>query len=233
MGLRLLGVDHLIITGDVAHCGISVEFLEFKAALSLTGWWGKERLTVIPGNHDRFNLYEAINSDPMEEFFDVVSSHAPRVKLLPGRVALFEVDSNADRADDRHYMERWLPNTVGKIYDETLERLEIESAHLKDHRVLVLIHHHVSMDWYPRLASRDLGGLMKPAEGVDELMAIARRADPEAMILHGHIHNVMPPGYMYGPHPVSNPGGFAETLRVNLIDVEASGRVRMTQAKLR
>lgn len=233
LGLRYLDVDHLIITGDLAHCGLSVEFLEMKAVLHITGWWGSERLTVIPGNHDRFNLYEDINSEPMEKFFDVVSSREPRIKTLPGGLAAFEIDSNADRVDDRHYMEQWLPNTVGKIYDRTLESLEAQSTTLAGRRLLVLVHHHVSMDWYPRLASRDLGGLMKPAEGIDELMQIARKVDPEALILHGHIHNVMQPGYMYGPHMVSNPGGFGESLRVNLLDVDAHGEIVITQAKLR
>lgn len=233
LGLRYLDVDHLIITGDIAHCGLSVEFLEMKAVLNLTGWWGKDRLTVIPGNHDRFNLYEDINSEPMEKFFDVVGARSPRVKTLPGGLALFEIDSNADRADDRHYMERWLPNTVGKIYDETLDSLITQSPELAGNRLLVLVHHHVSMDWYPRVASRDLGGLMKPAEGVDDLMSIAQDTDPEALILHGHIHNVMQPGYMYGSHMVSNPGGFGESLRINLIDIDAHQEVVITQAQLR
>ncbi len=233
LGLRYLDVDHLIITGDLAHCGLSVEFLEMKAILQITGWWGAERLTVIPGNHDRFNLYEDISSEPMEKFFDVVSSRAPRIKKLPGGLAAFEIDSNADRADDRHYMEQWLPNTVGKIYDETLERLDAQRAEIEGRRLLVLIHHHVSMDWYPRLASRDLGGLMKPAEGVDELLDIARETDRDALILHGHIHNVMEPGYLYDGQMVSNPGGFGEALRINLIDVDAHQDITITQAQLR
>ena len=233
LGLRMLEVDHLIITGDIAHCGLSSEFLEMKAALSITGWWGKERLTVIPGNHDRFNLYEEINSEPMEKYFDVVSSRKPRQKILPGGIVLLELDSNADRVDDRHYMERWLPNTMGKIYPEALDSLEKTRAERAGCRVLTLIHHHVSMDWYPRQASRDLGGLMIPAQGVDDLMAIASLTDPEALILHGHIHDVMPPGYLYKGHLVGNPGGFAESLRINLIDIDANQDIILTQAKLR
>ncbi len=233
LGLHKLDVDHLIITGDIAHCGLSAEFLEMKAALSLTGWWGDDNLTVIPGNHDRFNLYEEINSTPMEHFFDVVSSRKPRQKILPGGLALLEIDSNADRVDDRRYMEQWLPNTMGKIYDETLESLSSQHSEIAGNRVLILIHHHVSMDWYPRQASRDLGGLMIPAEGVDDLVDVAKLTDPDPLILHGHIHNVMPPGYTYNSHLVSNPGGFAENLRLNLIDIDSNQDIIITQAQLR
>lgn len=233
LGLHRLQVDHLVLTGDLAHCGLAAEFLEVKAALSVMGWWGEERLTVIPGNHDRFNLYEQLPShEPMEAFFDVVGARTPRVKRLPGGVALFEVDSNADRADDRHYMERWLPNTVGKIYPEALERLEASRGEVAGHRLIVLLHHHVSMDWYARKASRDVGGLMRPAEGVDGLLEVARRVDPDAVLAHGHIHDIMAPGYRHQGHLVSNPGGFAEGLRVNLIDVDRHDEVTITQAEL-
>jgi len=233
LGLRRAEVDHLLITGDVAHCGMAAEFLEMKAVLSITGWWGSPRLTVIPGNHDRFNLYEAIPEDPMESFFDVVSAREPRVKKLPGGVALFEIDSNCDRSDDRHYMEKWLPNTVGKIYPETLEKLDALRADIEGRRLLVLIHHHVSTDWYPRKTSRDLGGLMNPAEGIDELLELARLVDPNAVLLHGHIHDVMPLGYNFQGHQTLNPGGFAEALRLNILDVDAHGEITVTQIELR
>lgn len=232
LGLRRLEVDHLLLTGDLAHCGMSAEFLEMKAILSITGWWGPQRLTVIPGNHDRFNLYEQIPSDPMEAHFDVVGSRTPRVKKLPGGVAVFELDSNADRADDRHYMEQWLPNTVGRIYPEELDVLDAARADIEGRRVLVLIHHHVSTDWYPRRASRDLGGLMEPAEGLDDLFELARMVDRDAIVLHGHIHDPMPTGYTHDGQLVCNPGGFAETLRLNLLDVDAHGEITVTQIEL-
>ncbi len=234
MGLRQLDVDHLLLTGDLAHCGMAAEFLEMKAILSITGWSDSSRVTIIPGNHDRFNLYESIPNEPMEAFFDVVSSKAPRIKKLPKGVALFEVDSNSDRADDRHYMERWLPNTMGRIYPETVEALAAQAHEIEGRRLLVLIHHHLSTDWYPRKATRDIGGLMGPVQGLENLMEVARSIDPHALILHGHIHDVMPLGYTYEEdHFVSNPGGFAESLRVNLLDLDRHAEVTMTQVELR
>jgi 3',5'-cyclic AMP phosphodiesterase CpdA len=233
LGLRYLGVDHLIITGDVAHCGLAVEFLEAKAALQVTGWWGADKLTVIPGNHDRFNLYEAIPDEPMESFFDVVRSRAPRVKVLPGGLALVETDSNSDRDDDRGYAEHWLPNTRGRIYEEEVDKVAAALDQMAGMRVLTLVHHHVTDDWYRHNTFQRLG-FLDPAEGGEELMAAVALTDPHALLLHGHIHDVMPLGYTYlDDHLVGCPGGFAEHLRVNLIDLDAHDAITITQAELR
>ncbi len=233
VGLQQLQVDHLLLTGDLAHCGMPTEFLEVKAALDVTGWRGPERLTVIAGNHDRFNLYEDVAHQPMEDFFDVVQSRAPRVRVLPGGVALWELDSNSDRLADRHAMERWLPNTIGRIYPEAIEALDAQREAIAGCRLIVLIHHHLSIDWYPQTTAKKFGGLMNPLIGADALLALARQVDPHALVCHGHIHDVMPLGYTYGPHQVSCPGGFAEHLRVNLIDVDLNDQLTLTQLALR
>ena len=234
VGLHALKVDHLLLTGDLAHCGMSAEFLEFKAILAVTGWSSPARMTVIPGNHDRFNLYEAIPGQPMEAFFDVVSSRAPRVKLLPQGVALWELDSNCDRVDDRHYLERWLPNTVGRIYPEAIDALDAQRPQLAGMRLLVLVHHHITSDWYTLGQVKRFGGVMNPAQGVEPLIQAAALVDPCATILHGHIHDVMPVDYTYGlHHRVSCPGGFAEHLRVNLLDLTTEDDLIITQLQLR
>lgn len=234
VGLHQLKVDHLLLTGDLAHCGMSAEFLEMKGILAITGWSSPEKMTVIPGNHDRFNLYERIPGEPMEAYFDVVSSRKPRVKVLPQGVALFELDSNCDREDDRHYLERWLPNTVGRFYPEAIDALDQQRAQLAGMRVLLLVHHHVTSDWYQLGQVKSFGGVMDPAQNFEPLLEVASLVDPHAVILHGHIHDVMPLDYTYGQHHmVSCPGGFAEHLRVNIIDLELDDQIVMTQLELR
>lgn len=234
VGLHHLNVDHLLLTGDLAHCGMAAEFLEMKAILNVTGWYNPKKMTAIPGNHDRFNLYESIPGEPMEAFFDVVTSKQPRIKLLDHKVALVEIDSNADRADDRHYLEKWLPNTVGCIYPETLDWLEAHKDTMRDHRIIVLIHHHLTTDWYPPNPVRDFRGVMDPAKDADKLIDLVATIDPHAVILHGHIHDVMPIGYTYKTnHLVGCPGGFANSLRLNLIDVDQDHHIAMTQIQLR
>ena len=236
VGLRRMEVDHLTLTGDLTHCGLPAEFLDVRAALQVTGWLDPERLTVIAGNHDRFNLYESLVGEPMEAFFDVVDCRNPRLKLLDGPVALVEIDSNRDPVEDAHPSERWLPNVIGKIQPEVLDFLERPQLRqqIGGRRLVVLIHHHMSTDWYPRRANQNgLLGLMAPLPRTDELLQAASLSDPDALFLHGHKHDPMDIDYRLGRHRLSNPGGFATTLRLNLIDFDEHGAETLTQVQLR
>lgn len=228
-GLYRCDVDHLVITGDLVHCGLAPEFLEMRAVLEITGWWGADKLTVVPGNHDRFNLYDRLRGEPMETFFDVVGSRQPRVKNLGSGVALLEVDSNRDRRDDRRYVEAWLPNTVGEIYPEAIDAIDRLTPELEGMRVITLLHHHLSSDWHGAAAESLAPGLMDPAENREQLFEVVERVDPNGVFLHGHKHDVMAPGYTIGSHPVGCPGGFAETLGLNLIDVTTNDEIVITQ----
>ena len=232
VGLHRLGVDHLVITGDLVHCGLAAEFLDVRAALEVTGWWGEEKLTVIPGNHDRFNLYERYPSEPMETFFPVVTPREPRFKILPSGIALLEIDSNRDPIDDRHYLERWLPNTVGRIYPEALDWIDKNRGEVAGMRLVTLIHHHITSDWYPTRAST-IWGLMEPADGVEDLLEAVELVDPYSPILHGHKHDVMGLDYVHKTHQVACPGGFANSLRFNLLDFNVHGEQVMTQLELK
>jgi len=232
VGLHACGVDHLVITGDLAHCGLAPEFLEMRAIIEVTGWWGADRLTIVPGNHDRFNLYERLPREPMEAFFPVVSSRHPRVKKLGDGVALLEIDSNRDRADDRHFSEQWLPNSTGRIYPEEFDWIAEQKRELDGMRVVTLLHHHISEDWYG-MAVEQIGGLMRPAEGTAELLEATELIDRNAVVLHGHKHQLMPVDYTFGSHKVGCPGGFADTLRVNILDVDVHDEITITQAQVR
>lgn len=232
LGLHQIEVDHLLITGDVAHCSLPTEFLEMRGALEVTGWWGDDRLTVIPGNHDRFNLYEKVAGEPMDAFFDVVTPRQPRIKRLDEGVALLEVETNRDPETDRHRLEAFLPNTTGVVYPEVADHIDRHHAELRGMRLVTLVHHHITSDWYPRRPST-FGGLMEPADGVDELVEAIALVDSNGPILHGHKHDLMPVEYHYGDHPVACPGGFAQTFTINLIDMDRNDEFTMTQIELR
>ncbi len=232
VGFHRLGTDHLIITGDVAHCGLETEFLEMRAILEVTGWWGDDLLTIVPGNHDRFNLYEHFARESMEKFFPIASSRNPRAKPLPGGLVLFELESNCDRADDRHFSEQWLPNTVGRLYDEEIDFIAEAKEEFAGRRALIVMHHHISDDWHPP-GAENIGGLMGPAENVDEMLEAAALLDKNALVLHGHKHDVMPVDYTYGAHAVSCPGGFPDALRATIIDVNTNDELILTQIELK
>lgn len=232
IGLRVLDVDHLVITGDLAHCGLAPEFIEMRAVLDVTGWKGSENITIVPGNHDRFNLYERLPSDPMEKYFDVVSSREPRLKILPQGVAMIELDTNRDRKDDRHFAESFMPNSVGRIYHEELEFIEKQQAATRGMRTIMVLHHHISDDWHG-LNIENVGGLMDPAEGVSEFLAASELLDPYALILHGHKHQLMRVDYTFGSHKVGCPGAFHDHLYMNLVDVNSHDEITMTQIQVR
>ena len=236
IGLRRLHVDHLVITGDLTHCGLPTEFLDVRAALEVTGWLDPSRLTVIAGNHDRFNLYESLVGEPMEAFFDVVDRRHPRLKLLDGPVALIEIDSNRDPIEDAHPSERWLPNVIGKIQPEVLDWMAHPSQRqqIAGRRLVVLVHHHMSTDWYLKRANQNgLLGLMAPLPETTQLLDAASLSDRDAIFLHGHKHDPMAIDYRLGRHRLANPGGFATTLRINLVDFEEHGEETLTQIGLR
>jgi 3',5'-cyclic AMP phosphodiesterase CpdA len=233
LGLHQVDVDHLMITGDLSHCSLPTEFLEIRGALEVTGWWGEDKLTVIPGNHDRFNLYENVPKESMESFFDVVGPREPRVKKLDQGIALVEIDTNRDRVHDRHPTESWLPNTVGKIYEEVPDWFARTRAEIEGMRVVTMLHHHITDDWYAERPGSAIGNLMAPAEGVGDLVDALELVDKQALLLHGHKHDVMPVEYHYDGHPVSCPGGFAEALSINLIDFNQHDEAVITQVQLR
>ena len=233
LGLHQIDVDHLLITGDLSHCSLPTEFLEIRGALEVTGWWGDDKLTVIPGNHDRFNLYEKRPKEPMEAFFDVVTPRKPRIKTLDGGIALVELDTNRDPQDDQLFTEKWLPNTVGKIYEEVPDWFDTNRQDIEGMRVVTLLHHHITDDWYRERPASAIGNLMTPADGIDEMVEALELVDEQALLLHGHKHDVMPVEYDYHGHPVSCPGGFAEAMRVNLIDFNANDEAVITQVALR
>lgn len=232
IGFHKLDADHLVITGDLAHCGLEPEFGEMRAILKLTGWWGDDLLTVVPGNHDRFNLYEHLSREPMEKFFSIPSSRNPRAKVLPGGIVLLEIESNCDRGDDRHFAEQWLPNTVGKIYDEELDFIAKAKEDFAGMRSLVVMHHHISDDWHPT-GAESVGGFMGPAENTPEMLEALRLSDKHGLVLHGHKHDVMPIDYTFGPHALSCPGGFPDALRANILDLNVNDEITMTQIELR
>lgn len=230
-GLHELDVEHLVVTGDLAHCGLSREFVEMRAVLEVTGWWGEDRLTVVPGNHDRFNLYEDIERSSVDDFYPVVTPKQPRLKELGEGVALLEIDSNR-HPEDPHVLEQWLPTTAGLVYQDVVDWVAEQHGDVEAARLVTLIHHHVTNDWYPA-APVDLGGLMDPVDGFEMLMREVEKIDPSGPVLHGHVHDVMPVEYCWESHRLSCPGGFHQEHTLNVIDFGPDLEETITQIEIR
>lgn len=55
--IKKLGVDHLVITGDVTQSGQYHEYQKVVQILDEVGFYSHDNLTVIPGNHDLFSFF--------------------------------------------------------------------------------------------------------------------------------------------------------------------------------
>jgi 3',5'-cyclic-AMP phosphodiesterase len=199
------GVDHVVVTGDITDRGQFDQLATFRRLTAPIA----DRLTVVPGNHDR------------------IGENAGRL-LMRGRVAtethdglfLVRVDSTARhnrRPVDAHGL-----ITAGDLadIDAALDRAPARVL------VAVLLHHHVHRlpgdDVWERLAA--LVGLPWTAElrrGPALLGRLRGRCD---LVLHGHRH--VPAGLVLGhgedrPLHVANAGCSTSLGRSRLFHHEA------------
>jgi 3',5'-cyclic AMP phosphodiesterase CpdA len=68
--LTARAVDHVVVTGDITHRGKRSELERFRALFAPLYRAG--RMTLVPGNHDRWNDDVALEIMPGEERVDVV-----------------------------------------------------------------------------------------------------------------------------------------------------------------
>jgi 3',5'-cyclic AMP phosphodiesterase CpdA len=87
-----LAADHILITGDLTTTALPVEFRAVRSAL---GVWltDRERVTIIPGNHDRYTLY-ADHSRRFEHYLgEFAPQHSyPWLRRLDARTGIVGLD---------------------------------------------------------------------------------------------------------------------------------------------
>lgn len=157
---RYPAVDRLVITGDLTHDELATTYESI--ADRLTGW--RERLLVLPGNHDDREL--------------LADRFAERVRRVAGRVVFVE-----DLADwtlvglDSH----WPGNTAGELGEEQLSWLRGVLGERTQRPVCLFIHHPplaVGSPWLDRI------GLVDSARLIELLTGF-----PQAgLVCCGHIH---------------------------------------------
>jgi 3',5'-cyclic AMP phosphodiesterase CpdA len=202
------GVDHVVVTGDVTHRGRLDELAAFRRLTAPLA----DRLTVVPGNHDR------------------LGEDAGRL-LMRGRVAIDRRPGlHLVRLDSTAPHNRRLIGSHGRV---TLEEVDGVAEAVMQARpgdlTAVLLHHHVHNlpgdDVWERLA--DLVGLAFTAEldaGDALLDRLRGRCD---LVLHGHRHvpaELVLDGGMTRPLRVVNAGSTSSLGRARLF-VHAAGRI--------
>jgi 3',5'-cyclic AMP phosphodiesterase CpdA len=176
--LREADPDHLAITGDLTNLSLAIEFAELRHLLERLGM-EPERITIVPGNHDRYTR-GADRDDRIRAYLEpymrseIDTGEPFPVVRLRGGVALVGLDTSRSR-----------PVLVagGKIGRRQIVRFERVLAHgLVRRSFPVLLMHHPPFRKSRHLVGPFLNGL----SDYTEIYRVLARTS--ALILHGHLH---------------------------------------------
>ncbi|MDP2274400.1 MAG: metallophosphoesterase [Archangium sp.] len=178
--IEKLDADHVLFTGDLTAMGAGAEFEAVHASVRHLTQAG--RLTVIPGNHDRYidapgaRHFERVFAEQlvsaMPEYADATGY--PFVKLLGDDTAIIGLDSTR--------VSGWSHYFVGRLGRSQLDALQkiLDDPRLAKRTVHVLSHHNpVSHD------GRREGLQTGLLDGARFLDIIENR---DVMLHHGHSH---------------------------------------------
>lgn len=168
--LRLASIDHIIVSGDVTDHG---RVSELEAFWSMIGDL-RERLTVVPGNHDR------LGDDLRERLMP-----GPRVQIS-GSPGLHVVKIDSTGAHNRS----WL-NSQGKLLPEDIDDVEsaLAAAPAGALRVVTLHHHPLPLP-EDHFAERISSHFKLPfADALELGWELVQTLNGKCeLILHGHRH---------------------------------------------
>ncbi|MHB8416978.1 MAG: metallophosphoesterase family protein [Myxococcales bacterium] len=175
-----LGVEHIVVSGDLTALALPEEFEAARAAL--TPWLG--RMTVVPGNHDRYTPAAARERAFEKAFAPALSSDLPElcredvfpvVKLIGEEVAV--IGLNSARVPP---VPGLAAGFVGRAQREALVEISRHPA-LRGRALLLAVHH---------APLRPSGWPDLPTHGLLDgrrVLALAAAAGAVALC-HGHIH---------------------------------------------
>jgi 3',5'-cyclic AMP phosphodiesterase CpdA len=176
--------DHILITGDLSTTALPGEF---RAARSLLSAWlhDPQRVTIVPGNHDRYTL-RAHRSRRFEHFFGGFSPQHPYpwLRRIDDETAILGLDPTRP----------WI-SASGKLPAHQLKRareLLEESAPVP--RLLVACHYPVDV---PHDYKHDYA--RKPLENAGEVAGWLSSIGPH-LFCCGHVHAV----WVHRPHAIPN-----------------------------
>lgn len=181
--LREVGVDHLVVTGDLTFSGEAREFE--RAAELLRPFAEAGKLTVVPGNHDLWTE-DAVDTGrflralgPDGKGMRKAAPSYPHVVPLGDVAVLVALDSA------RYGEDPW--TTPGRLGTEQLRAArELVREHAKQGRaVLLAFHHHVVLP--PERVPSDAHVARMPLADADQVVRLIAE-QPVAAVLHGHRH---------------------------------------------
>lgn len=177
--------DHAIVTGDLSNLGAASELREAMATLSSFGFSG-DRLTVVPGNHDRINLRGT------SDWEDVVGAGTwPSLQRINDDIFALSIDSTA-HGTNLDWRDMIALNSRGFVSSDDIIKADALLASVPREAMKILCVHHHLVDlphdgyvdeWADKLDTR-LAGKAENAEVLLDV-AVARGV---GLILFGHRH---------------------------------------------
>ncbi|MGI5863327.1 MAG: metallophosphoesterase family protein [Myxococcales bacterium] len=177
-----LGADHVLLSGDLTALATHEEFRRAREALGLLAD-DPSRLSIIPGNHDRYTAHSMRSRRFEQHFGNLLKSDLPQhcgpdgypyVRLVGSELAVIGLDST-------HLAP--LPGLAfGRIGFGQLRRLAaiLEDPALRDRGIAVLVHHAPLHRW---------GGADSITHGLwDARWLLRALAGRSCSVHHGHIH---------------------------------------------
>ena len=172
--VRSLSPDHVLITGDLTTTAYPSEFQAARAALTDL-LVESDRVTVIPGNHDRYTS-ASVRDRAFEQWFGAFAPAGPYpwLRWLDGGTAVLGLDPT------RAHL-----SASGRMPDDQLERARelLRDPSARPRRLIVACHYPLAA---PPGHTRELAGkrLVNAAGVVDWLAGVGRH-----LYCCGHVHS--------------------------------------------
>lgn len=167
---------HLLLTGDLTEDGVPAQY-ELLADVLYESGIDARRVTLVPGNHDRYarpQAFEEALDGPLRAFA-ATSQMGEHFEL--GRDAWLMPISTA-------VPQSWL-RSAGRISDSDLEKIERFAADAREAGKLALVAQHHPPHGYGPAAWNFIDGLLNSTAGKALL-----RAHPGLSFVHGHTHKL-------------------------------------------
>jgi len=252
--LKSLGVNHVLLTGDITNLALTEQFREAREKLlTLQSFLGMEKeigrlssefCTVLPGNHDVNSWSKEGKLKEFLEYFQETYPQGSGPYPFPMHKVIkspsgFEIDLIGLDSTPSEPVEVIGMNAKGELSDDQKEGLnkELKSCLQRERFVLVALHHHPII--IPFIKSRlfDFFMSLDPSDAED-LITFCCTYNVKA-ILHGHFHTYSPwnapvglPNRIRGYMPIIGapcgttdaPGESVQFLELREIAVEKPGR---------
>lgn len=178
-------VDHVVITGDMTNLALESEFAAARRLLERRVGLPANRITVIPGNHDRYTRGAFVSKrfeNTLEPYLQndlksLGTGTFPVVRLLKD-TAIIGLNSAVPR----------LPFIAsGQVGSEQVDALKklLRAPELQGRFVMLAVHHPVV---YPVSAAKVY---IKGLRDADRLVQALAHWPAGGLVLHGHLHRRM------------------------------------------